>query len=193
MQELYMANNQNFPRSTIHDINRLVCSFDFSTKTNFTAYKLEGIKSLKNVKIKCNFLRAVVKFQDTEDHVFEFKTIELCPIIEEFSAILGYDPGKKFVAVSCDLRHREILFGALGLSTSITSSIIEGHMVNLHAVVSRLINKRTHGVIDNMQKNFGLAICFVGEFLLCSGRPSFVDARAIGIVNQVKDGDNPIL
>ena len=82
--------------------------------------------------------------------MFQFKTIELCPIIEEFSAILGYDPGKKFVVVSCDLRHREILFGALGLSTSITSSMIEGHMVNLHAVVSRLINKRTHGVIDNM-------------------------------------------
>ena len=31
----------------------------------------------------------------------------------------------------------------------------------------------------------------MGEFLLCSGRPSFMDARAIGIVSQVKDGDNP--
>ena len=64
-------------------------------------------------------------------------------------------------------------------------------MVNLHAIVSRLINKRTHGVFDNMQKNFGLALCFMGEFLLCSERPGFVDARVIGIVNQVKDGDNP--
>jgi len=27
--------------------------------------------------------------------------------------------------------------------------------------------------------------------MLYSGRPGFVDARAIGIVNQVKDGDNP--
>jgi len=47
-----MANNQNFPYSTIHDINRWVRSFDFSTKTYFTAYKLEGIKALRNVKIK---------------------------------------------------------------------------------------------------------------------------------------------
>ena len=31
----------------------------------------------------------------------------------------------------------------------------------------------------------------MGVFLLCSGRPSFVDARAIGIVGQVRDGDNP--
>ena len=31
----------------------------------------------------------------------------------------------------------------------------------------------------------------MGEFLLDFGRPSFVDARVIGIVSQVKDGDNP--
>ena len=31
----------------------------------------------------------------------------------------------------------------------------------------------------------------MGEFLFCSGRPGFIDARAIGIVNQVGDGDNP--
>ena len=30
----------------------------------------------------------------------------------------------------------------------------------------------------------------MGESLLCSRRPSFVDALAIGIVSQVKDGDN---
>ena len=175
MQELSIANNQNFPRSTIHDINRWVCSFDFSTKTNFVGYKLE-IKALSNVKIKWDFLCAAVNFQDTEDYVFCFKTIELCPTIVEFLAILGYDPNRKSVAVSCDPRHREILFGALGLPSSITSSMIEGHTVNLHTVVSRLINKRTHRVTDNMQKNFGLALCFVGEFLLCSRRPSFVDA-----------------
>ena len=77
-----MANNQNFPRSTIHEINIWVHSFDFSTKTNFTAYKLEGIKALRNVKIKWDFLRAIMKFCDTKDHVFWFKTAELCPTIE---------------------------------------------------------------------------------------------------------------
>ena len=30
----------------------------------------------------------------------------------------------------------------------------------------------------------------MGESLLCFKRPSFVDARVIGIVSQVKDGDN---
>ena len=98
--------------------------------------------------------------------MFRFKTVELCPTIEEFSTILGYDPSKKSVAVSCDPRHRESLSDALGLPTSITSSMVEGHMVNLRAIFSRLINKCTYGVTDNMQNNFGLALCFMGEFSL---------------------------
>ena len=43
-----------------------------------------------------------------------------------------------------------------------------------------------------MQKNFGLALCTVGELLLCSERHGFMDARAISVVNQIKDGDNPV-
>ena len=57
-----MANNKIFSHSTIHDINRWDHSFDFSTKTNFTAYKLKEIKALRNVKIKWDFLWAAVKF-----------------------------------------------------------------------------------------------------------------------------------
>ena len=153
-----MASSHNFSHSTIHDINRWVRSFDFSTKTNFTAYKLEGIKALRNVKIKWDFLRAAVKFWDPKDHVFRFNTAKLCPTIEEFFAILGYDPSKKSVVVSCDSRHKEFLSDAFSLPTSITDSMIEGHMMNLRAIISRLIDKCTYGVTDNMQKNFGLAL-----------------------------------
>ena len=124
--------------------------------------------------------------------MFRFKTVELCPTIEEFSTILGYDPSKKSVGFSCDPRHKESLSDALGLPTSITDSMMEGHMVNLLAIISRLIDKRTYGMTDNKQKNFGLALCFVGELLLCSGRYGFVDSQAISVVNQIKNGDNPI-
>ena len=68
--------------------------------------------------------------------------------------------------------------------------MVEGRMVNLHAIVLRLINKCTYGVIDNMQNNFCLALCFVGEFWLCSERHGFADARAINVTSQVKDGDS---
>ena len=32
----------------------------------------------------------------------------------------------------------------------------------------------------------------MGEFLLCFGRHSFTDARAISVVSQIKNGDNPV-
>ena len=178
-----MTSNHNFSYSTIHDINRWVHSFNFSSKTNFTAFKLERIKALRNIKIKWGFFRAVMKLWDPEDHVFRFNTAELCSTIEEFSAILGYDLGKKSVAVTCDPRYKESLSDALGLPTSIIDSMIEGHMVNLHTLISRLIDKCTYGVIDNMQRNFGLASCFVGELLLCSKRHSFMDAQVISVVS----------
>ena len=145
-----MASNHNFSHSTIHDINRWVHNFDISTKINFTAFKLEGIKALRNVKIKWDFLRATMKFWDPEDHVFRFNIAKLYPTFDEFSSILGYDPSKKSVAVSCDPRHKESSFDALGLPTSITDSMMEGHMVNLHAIISWLIDKCTYGVTDNM-------------------------------------------
>ena len=112
----------------------------------------------------------------SKDHVFWFNTVELCLRIEEFSAILGYDPSKKSVVISCDPRHKESLSDALGLPTSIIDSMIEGYMVNLCAIISRLIDKRTYGVTENMQKNFDLALCMVGKLLLCFGRCGFEDA-----------------
>ena len=69
--------------------------------------------------------------------------------------------------------------------------MIKGRMVNLHAVVTRLIHRCTHGISNNVQKNVSLALCFMGEFLVCFERPGFVDARAIGIVSQIRDNDNP--
>ena len=145
-----MASNHNFSHSTIHDINRWVRNFDFSTKTNFTAYKLEEIKALRNMKIKWEFLHVALKFWDLEDYVFWFSTVELCSTIEEFYAILGYDPSKKPIAISYDPRHKESLFDDLDLPTFITDSMIKGHMVNFRAIISRLIDKRTYGVTDNM-------------------------------------------
>ena len=58
----------------------------------------------------------------------------------------------------------EILFDALGPSVSITGSMIEGHMVNLHTIITTLIHRHIHGMFDNMQNCWGLCpkIQFIG-------------------------------
>ena len=129
-----------------------------------------------------------MKFWDPEDHVFQFKIAKLCPTIEEFFAILGYDPSKKSVAVSCDPKYRSLCL--MLLVFLLPSLVVWLNMVNLQVIISRLIKKCTYGVIDNIQKNFGLALRFVGEFMLCFRRHGFMDSRAISVVSQIKDGDN---
>ena len=52
-------------------------------------------------------------------------------------------------------------------------------------VASAVICIRRKTRLSN-KKNFALALYFMGEFLLCSERLGFVDARAIGSVGQVR-------
>jgi hypothetical protein len=47
--------------------------------------------SLKGVRMDSDLLHASLKFLAPEDHVFRFKMDEICPTIEDFSAILGVD------------------------------------------------------------------------------------------------------
>ena len=47
------------------------------------------LRSLQLLKIDTALLHTAVTFWDTRDHVFRFNGQELCPMIEEFAAILG--------------------------------------------------------------------------------------------------------
>ena len=40
-------------------------------------------------KINYPFLHVLTKFWDSKDHIFRLNTVELCPLPEEFEAILG--------------------------------------------------------------------------------------------------------
>ena len=94
--------------------------------------------------------------------MFWFNTAKLCLTIEEFSAILGYDPSKKSIAVSYDPKHKESLSNALDLPISITNGMIEGHMVNLHEIISRLINKHTYEVVEGEKVFFPTNKIYIG-------------------------------
>ena len=52
-------------------------------------FHVKLLRSLQYLKIDTAFLYAATTFWDTRDHVFRFNGQELCPLIEEFAAILG--------------------------------------------------------------------------------------------------------
>ena len=58
-------------------------------ETNCSLFKL-NLWDLFNIwKIDNSFLHVAITFWDTKDYVFRFNSQELCPLIEEFTAILG--------------------------------------------------------------------------------------------------------
>ena len=52
-------------------------------------FHLPVFQSIYARRINFPFLHVVVEFWDPKDHVFIFNTVELCPLPEEFEAILG--------------------------------------------------------------------------------------------------------
>ena len=53
------------------------------------SFHVKPLRSLQHLKAETAFLYATATFQDTKDHVFKFNGQELCPLIEEFTTILG--------------------------------------------------------------------------------------------------------
>ena len=51
--------------------------------------QLSALRYLHRVQVDFSFLKASVSFWDPRNHVFNFNGHELCPLPEEFSAILG--------------------------------------------------------------------------------------------------------
>ena len=64
-------------------------SFNGNDWNNLQPFHVKLLRSLQHLKIDTALLHAAVTFWDTQDHVFRFNEQELCPLIEEFAAILG--------------------------------------------------------------------------------------------------------
>ena len=52
-------------------------------------FQVKSLRSLQHLKIDTALLHATATFWNPKDHVFRFNSQELCPLIEEFAAILG--------------------------------------------------------------------------------------------------------
>ncbi|KDP24837.1 hypothetical protein JCGZ_25291 [Jatropha curcas] len=68
-------------------------------KINLGRYGLSPIVTLRGVVIDWDFFRACIKLWDPETHVFRFGAMmeEMCPLFEEFCAIIGCDPNAPLV------------------------------------------------------------------------------------------------
>ena len=102
-------------------------------------FHVKPLQSLQYLKIDTAFLYAAATFWDTKDHVFRFNGQELCPLIEEFAAILGCLLNSTAMIILPDLNmqisHKLISFFDMP-PDNIYSSLLPFGLMSLSSLIS---------------------------------------------------------
>ena len=72
-------------------LQAIMKSLDGESWSRLEPFRLPVLRSLHHTRINHPFLHTLAQFWDVQKHVFRFGTVELCPLPEEFEALLGYN------------------------------------------------------------------------------------------------------
>ena len=75
--------------STSDLVSEFFKSFSRETWNFFDVYGLAAFNVLRTVQVDYTFLHCAAQYWSPKDHVFRFHTNEICPLLEELTAILG--------------------------------------------------------------------------------------------------------
>ena len=73
----------------LKQLQPILKNLDGGAWSRLEPFHLSVFRSMYARRINYPFLHVVAEFWDSNDHVFRFNTVELCPLPEEFEAILG--------------------------------------------------------------------------------------------------------
>ena len=151
-------------------------------------FHVKYMRSLQHLKIDTALLHAAATFWDTKDHVFRFNSQELCPLIEEFTAILGcsLDSTAMIALPDLDMQipHKLITFFDMP-PDNIYSSLLPFRTMNLSSLITAYEIKDK----ENPAWIRIVSFCLYAQFLLVSSHGE-ADTRIISILEQVETGAN---
>ena len=131
------------------------------------SFQIKSLRSLQYLKIDTAFLHAAATFWDTKNHVFRFIGQELCPLIEEFAAILGcsLDSTAMIALPDLDMQipHKLISFFDMP-SDDIYSSLLPSGFMNLSSLITTCETKNK----NNTAWIITVSFCLYAHFLLIS-------------------------
>ena len=161
---------------------------DNVSKLNFRAFNLDSMFSLKGVRMDWDLFHASLKFWDPEDHVFRFNMDEICPTIEDFSAILGIDSNLPTVIPTLQNSYTSSIVKLFNLPIPIILRMLFGEGINLLSLFEEFAYQTPTSVQESHRKNSALALTYVGEFLLVNQRSGFADVRISTLIPQLLGG-----
>ena len=74
---------------SLKQLQLILKNLDGGAWSRLEPFHLSAFRSLHTRKINYPFLHILAQFWDPQKHVFRFNMVELCPLPEEFEAIIG--------------------------------------------------------------------------------------------------------
>ena len=155
-------------------------------------FHLSVFQSIYARRINFPFLHVVAEFWNFKDHVFIFNTVELCPLPEEFEAILGSQSDfdcqiaippfeiPNLHSIQCQMARM------FNFSPQTSLHYLSGAEINMNSLLDSV-------VATNKSKVHWprlLALCLYSQFLLTS-LSGDCDPKILSILDQVEARDNP--
>ena len=155
-------------------------------------FNLSVLRSMHAKRMNFSFLHVVAEFWDPKDHIFKFNTVEICPLPEEFEAILGSqsDSACQITIPSFKIPDLHSIQYQMARMFSFSPQTSLHHLSGAAITMSSLLNSVV--AIDKSEVYWPrlLALCLYSQFLLIllSGD---CDPKILSILNQVEAGHNP--
>jgi len=147
---------------------------------------------LRQVKLEVDFLDACLKFSDPRYHVFRFHDGEVCPLVEEFSAIMGWHTRQNPVVLRTELGYKTKFSDFLMLTRSEVDHLFVGSMVSLNRLLDKFMDKKDR-TISFASKRRALSFCLIVRhaFVEMVDDSLMANPRFLVMVEQMELGRNP--
>lgn len=170
------------------NIKRWLLSVHRQTVQPFESTHLSSLIHYCQARINEGFLSTVIKYWDPFRHVFRFNNIEICPTMEEFSAILNYPISHDPLFPSQAMLLSSNLALALSISVEQARSWCIGSTINLEPLVQHFSTALP--LLDNCAFK-ALCLCLLAGYLLISDLHS-VDLALLHVVQHISS-HNPCM
>ena len=155
-------------------------------------FHMPVFRSMYARRINFPFFHVVAEFWDPKDHVFRFNMVEICPLPEEFKAILGsqLDSAYQIVTPSFEIPDLHSIQYQMARMFSFSPQTSLQHVSGAVITMSSLLNSVV--AIDKSEVYWPrlLALCLYSQFLLTS-LSGDCDPKILSILDQVEAGHNP--
>ena len=173
-------------------LQAIMKSLDGESWSRLEPFRLPVLRSLHHTRINYPFLHTLAQFWDARKHVFRFGTVELCPLPEEFEALLGYnlDPTCQLAIPRLRSPDPHTIQYQLRMLYGQSSRISVGSIINSEIQLESLIEILLDMGIAEVRWPRAMALCLYSQFLLVSISGN-CDPKILHVLDQVENGRNP--